>query len=393
MSRQTSARKASNMEARMRKIVLNTLLVAALVFGAALNSSAVSSYLSAFNSTYGTSGTALDTCSLCHIAIPSRNAYGSDFAANGHSFAAIESLDSDGDGSNNITEISARTFPGDPNSKPTPPPPPADTTPPSVSLAAPANGATVSGTVTISADASDNVGVAGVQFKVDGNNVGAEDTSAPYSVAWNTTNFAHGSHTITAVARDAAGNTATSATVTVTVLNTTPPPSPPPPPPGGSMPLPVGEQVFNYDPVALPVLNSDPAQAKPLGVGPVADGGNTVEVKVTVGPFAGPVDVFLRIYPSGKKADTVYHLDADGTFKNPSEDKGSGKKFKKKVVWKRNVTGVDETVFGPMSANDLRQGLYVLTLNVKPSGQEDDNDDGDDDDDSYYRWVTYFVVQ
>jgi len=69
---------------------------------------------------------------------------------------------------------------------PPPPPPPADTTAPTVSLSAPANGATVSGaSVNVSANASDNVGVAGVQFKLDGANLGAEDTASPYSVTWN----------------------------------------------------------------------------------------------------------------------------------------------------------------------------------------------------------------
>ena len=57
-----------------------------------------------------------------------------------------------------------------------------DTTVPTVAITAPANGATVSGSVTVSANASDNVAVAGVQFKVDGANVGSEDTAAPYSV-------------------------------------------------------------------------------------------------------------------------------------------------------------------------------------------------------------------
>src|SRR5437867_6188985 len=98
-----------------------------------------------------------------------------------------------------------------------------DTTPPAVSLTAPANGVTVSGTaVTVSASASDNVGVVGVQFKLDGVNLGAEDTVAPYSVSWNTTLAASGTHSLTAVARDAAGNTATAAAVGVTVDNTTP---------------------------------------------------------------------------------------------------------------------------------------------------------------------------
>ena len=89
-----------------------------------------------------------------------------------------------------------------------------------MSLTAPA-AATVSGTVTLTATATDNVGVAGVQFKLDGANLGAEDTTSPYSVSWNTTTVANGTHTLTAVARDAAGNTTTSPTVTVTVANAT----------------------------------------------------------------------------------------------------------------------------------------------------------------------------
>jgi hypothetical protein len=92
-----------------------------------------------------------------------------------------------------------------------------DTAAPTVSITAPANGASVSGTVTLSASAADNVGVAGVQFVVDGVNVGAEDTSAPYSIQWSTAGAAVGSHQISARARDRAGNTATSAVVTVTV--------------------------------------------------------------------------------------------------------------------------------------------------------------------------------
>src|SRR5439155_303311 len=68
-----------------------------------------------------------------------------------------------------------------------------------------------------------NVGVAGVQFKLDGATLGVEDTTAPYAVSWNTTAAADGTHTLTAVARDAAGNIATAPGVSVTVSNTTPP--------------------------------------------------------------------------------------------------------------------------------------------------------------------------
>jgi hypothetical protein len=97
------------------------------------------------------------------------------------------------------------------------------TTPPTVSLTAPLTGQTVSGTITVSASASDVVGVAGVQFKLDAANLGAEVTSSPYSVSWATTGAASGSHTLTAVARDTANNTATSSPVAVTVSNAPPP--------------------------------------------------------------------------------------------------------------------------------------------------------------------------
>ena len=102
--------------------------------------------------------------------------------------------------------------------------PPPDTSPPSVTIASPSSGATVSRTIDVSATASDDVGVAGVQFRLDDADLGAEDTEAPYSVPWDTTTTSDGSHTLTAVARDAAGNVTISEPVTVTVSNTSPPP-------------------------------------------------------------------------------------------------------------------------------------------------------------------------
>src|SRR2546422_903173 len=98
-----------------------------------------------------------------------------------------------------------------------------DTMPPSVSVTAPSAGATVSGTITVSVNATDNVGVAGVQFKLDGVNLGAEVTVAPYTTSWNTTLASAGAHTLSAVARDTAGNTATAAAVSVSVSNIPPP--------------------------------------------------------------------------------------------------------------------------------------------------------------------------
>jgi Bacterial Ig domain len=100
--------------------------------------------------------------------------------------------------------------------------PPPDTSLPTVSLTAPADGATVAGTINVTATASDNVGIAGVQFLLDGNPIKTEDTTAPYSVSWNTSTATNGAHVLTARARDAANNRATSAPTKVTVDTTGP---------------------------------------------------------------------------------------------------------------------------------------------------------------------------
>jgi len=94
-----------------------------------------------------------------------------------------------------------------------------DNFPPSVSITAPASGAMVSGTITVSASATDNIGVVGVQFKLDGRYLGPELSTGAYAIRWNTASVSNGLHTLTAVARDAAGNTSTSSAVTVHVTN------------------------------------------------------------------------------------------------------------------------------------------------------------------------------
>ncbi|HEU4645054.1 MAG TPA: Ig-like domain-containing protein, partial [Burkholderiales bacterium] len=95
----------------------------------------------------------------------------------------------------------------------------ADTTAPSVAITSPEPNANLKGTLTVAASAADNVGVVGVQLQYNGVNLGAEVTSAPYSVTAYTTSVPNGRYTLTAVARDAAGNRTTSAPVTVTVSN------------------------------------------------------------------------------------------------------------------------------------------------------------------------------
>jgi subtilisin family serine protease len=96
--------------------------------------------------------------------------------------------------------------------------PPPDTTAPAVSITSPAAGATVSGTVTVNISATDDVAVTKIELYADGTLVGSS-TTAPASIAWDTTSLTAGSHTLQALAYDAANNVGASSSVTVDVQN------------------------------------------------------------------------------------------------------------------------------------------------------------------------------
>ncbi len=99
-------------------------------------------------------------------------------------------------------------------------------TPPQVSIQSPIASSTISGAVSITANATDNAGIAGVQFVLDGANLGTEITTAPYTLSWDTMTVTNSTHTLSAVARDTTGHITTSAPVAVSVNNTTLPQQP-----------------------------------------------------------------------------------------------------------------------------------------------------------------------
>ena len=167
------------------------------------------------------------------------------------------------------------------------------------------------------------------------------------------------------------------------------------------MPVPTSEEVFSYAPVDLPVVNSDPAQTKPIGVGPVATGGNIVDIKVNVGPFAGPVNVSFVVYAPALDFDDLYFMrgndlkllseavDEDSEISGQDSDSDNedghdshrSHNFGNLVTWKHNVTGVNENIYtGPVS--DLPSGLYTLVLVVKSQTDKDQS----------YRWVTHITI-
>jgi hypothetical protein len=193
-----------------------------------------------------------------------------------------------------------------------------DVTSPTVSGTAPAVGATVSGSaVTVSATAADNIGVTGVQFKLDGANLGAQDTTSPFSISWNTTTAANGLRTLTAVARDAAGNTTTSAGRAVTVSNTTPPV------PGGWANEPAGMTLrtdWGLD-QAIPTsgdvsIPGSPGWKVVANASPGSSRGWAARVSDASAPLS-PSNVYDFVYPSGlsegEAPATVYYAGLGAT--------------------------------------------------------------------------------
>jgi hypothetical protein len=109
-------------------ISITSSLLMALAFTAGTFSMAYAkkSFTDDFNALYGTNGTdkgtTLGSCITCHMTLDGDgyNPYGVDFLVNGKNFAAVEPLDSDGDGFDNLTEIIDDAFPGDPANFPQP---------------------------------------------------------------------------------------------------------------------------------------------------------------------------------------------------------------------------------------------------------------------------------
>lgn len=101
--------------------------------------------------------------------------------------------------------------------------PSAGDNPPAVSITSPQDGSSVTGIVTVSASASDDQGIAQVEFFVNGASVGVDD-SAPYSASWDAGTAVDGSHTVTATARDTIGQTDTDS-IGVVVDNVDDPPA------------------------------------------------------------------------------------------------------------------------------------------------------------------------
>lgn len=367
------------------KRLFSILLVMTFLLSVCTVAYATSSYMTSFNSRYSTSGTALNTCSVCHTTAPTCNSYGNAFKNNANNYATIEPLDSDGDSFTNIVEINARTFPGNAASKPSA----SDTTVPKVTaFTIPVTSSSLTVPIT-TLTATDNVKVTGYLVKTSSTKPLATSTKWRATKPTSYKFAAAGTKTLYAWAKDAAGNvsarrmdtvtitlplTAASASSSATVaakvqsLATA----------KNLIPVPTGQQIFTYEPTDVSIANIDPASAQPVSVGPIAVGGDTLSIHVSIGQFANPVNIYLTAYApsdiSGVQPLDVLTLTPDNNFEPLSD---------KLAPWKTGVTDVDETIVSDIPISDLPKGTHLLVLTVTSSGNPN----------SYYQWVTYFTVQ
>jgi formylglycine-generating enzyme required for sulfatase activity len=140
------------------------------------------------------------------------------------------------------------------------------------------------------------------------------------------------------------------------------------------IPIPTIQQSFSYASSISAIKNTDPAQAKPVGVGSFASDGDTISLQVSLDQFSAPVDVYFGIWIPSINPD-IFILRPDYTFQlHPMGI----------VPWKSNTTGpIDENLFGDIPASVLPLGTYYLYLAVTPSGNFFD---------SYYIWVTELEI-
>ncbi len=125
--------------------------------------------------------------------------------------------------------------------------------------------------------------------------------------------------------------------------------------------LPTSQRVFNLAAAVDPVLNGDAAQAIPIGIGPVASGGNNLRLRIATNALSGPGDIYLGLFIPGIDGEHIYILKPDLTFQSHLEGV---------VPWKGNVSGpVNENLFGDIPTSLLPKGTYYLYLAITASGQ------------------------
>ena len=230
----------------------------------------------------------------------------------------------------------------------------ADTTAPTVSVTAPANNATVSGTVAVTASASDNISVSKVEFYVN-NVLAATDTASPFSYSWNTALVSNGTYSVMAKAYDAAGNVGQSAAVSATVSNTVTPP------PAGSVTAVFGNTTGATYPntiedTFLNLNNTVNATNTMLGTytWPAAKPANVILMNWNLSALpAGAViqSATLSLYMTGSGGDAQYEIPVSGIInKTPVIAKSNGNTYDGSNAWTASSVAYNSI---PLAQSDI----------------------------------------
>jgi hypothetical protein len=138
--------------------------------------------------------------------------------------------------------------------------------------------------------------------------------------------------------------------------------------------VPTTQNIYQYTPAVSPLTSINPEMAKPIGVGSIATGGDTLSIDVALSKFSGPVDVYFVIQAPSIDPTNFYILKSDYSLQPLS------------MVfepWKGNTkVEIDETIFANIPISWLPSGTYYLYLAATPAFSLD----------TYYIWTTYFVV-
>jgi haloalkane dehalogenase len=138
------------------------------------------------------------------------------------------------------------------------------------------------------------------------------------------------------------------------------------------LPVPSAQRSFAYSLTFSPELSASASRAQPIGVGPVAAGGDTVEIRIGLDAFSAAVDIYFLVSASASAAEP-FLLTTRGELRPLSE---GGLE-----PWKEEFKGsLDEPLFGPIPVSLLPPDTYLLYLAVAPAGALD----------RFVLWTTHF---
>jgi hypothetical protein len=126
------------------------------------------------------------------------------------------------------------------------------------------------------------------------------------------------------------------------------------------MPLPSGQQGFSYSAIHTPVVSDDPSGAKPVSVGSLVTGGDTLGLQIHLAALSDHADVYVAIHASGITPELLM-LTSDNELR-PVSKVGL-------VPWKVDTTGpVQDAPLGDIPVSLLPSGSYQIYLLVTPAG-------------------------